>query len=72
MTNPCRTCDLFKSDKNNTTCLKCSKRVIYVSFIGRDLYSASCRSDLEAPAPRFPLLSRQARLIAVSPEIHYE
>ena len=72
MISPCRTCSLFESDKNNPTCLKCSKRVIYVSTLSRDLCFASSRSDLEAPAPRFPLISRQAQFMAVSHQIHYE
>jgi hypothetical protein len=72
MINPCRTCDLCQSDKNNPTCLKCSQRVVYVSFLGRDLCFTSRRSDLEAPAPRFSLMSRQAHLMTVSPDIYYE
>jgi hypothetical protein len=72
MTNPCRTCDLYESDKNNPTCLKCSKRVLYVSTLERDLCFASCRSDMEASAPRFSLMSRQTQFMAGSPEIHYE
>jgi hypothetical protein len=71
MTNPCRTCDLCESDKNNPTCLKCSKRVIYVSILGRDLCFASCRSDMEASAPRVSLMSRQAQFMAGNPEIRY-
>mgnify|MGYP006877895721 CR=1 FL=1 len=72
MTSPCRTCSLCASDKNNPTCLKCSKRVMYVSALGRDRCFASCRSDLETPAPRFSLMSRQAQFMAASPGIHYE
>jgi hypothetical protein len=72
MTSPCRTCSLGESDKNNPTCLKCSKRVIYVSTLDRDLCFASRRSDMEAPAPRFSLASRQAQFMAVGPEILYE
>jgi hypothetical protein len=72
MTNPCRTCALCESDKNNPTCLKCSKRVAYVSALGRELCFASRRLDSEASAPRFSLMSRQAQFLAVSPEIFYE
>lgn len=72
MTSPCRTCSLCASDKNNPTCLKCSKRVMCVSALGRDRCFASCRSDLETPAPRFSLMSRQAQFMAASPGIHYE
>ena len=72
MTSPCRTYSLCASDKNNPTCLKCSKRVMYVSALGRDRCFASCRSDLETPAPRFSLMSRQAQFMAASPGIHYE
>jgi hypothetical protein len=54
MTNPCRACSLCEADKNNPTCLKCSKRVMYVSSLGRDLCFAACRTDLEACAPVFP------------------
>jgi hypothetical protein len=72
MTSPCRTCSLCESDKNNPTCVKCSKRVMYVSTLGRDRCFASCRSDLEAPVPRFSLMSRQAQFMAASPGIHYE
>jgi hypothetical protein len=72
MTSPCRTCALYESDKNNPTCLKCSKRVVYVSALGRDLCFASRRSGLETPAPRFSLMSRQAQFLATSPEIFYE
>jgi hypothetical protein len=72
MTNPCRTCNLYESDKNNPTCIKCSKRVLYVSTIDRDLCFTSCRSNLEASAPRFALMSRQAQFMAGSPEVHYE
>jgi hypothetical protein len=71
MTSPCRTCSLGESDKNNSTCLKCSKRVVYVSAIGRDLCLVR-RSDSEASAPRFSLMSRQAQFLAASPEIFYE
>jgi hypothetical protein len=63
MTNPCRTCDLCESDKNNPRCLKCSKRVKYVSTLGRDLCYSSCRSDMEASVPRVSLMSRQAQFI---------
>lgn len=66
MTSPCRTCSLCASDKNNPTCLKCSKRVMYVSALGRDRCFASGRSDLETPAPRFSLMSRQAQFMAVT------
>jgi len=72
MTSPCRTCSLCESDKNNPTCMKCSKRVMYVSALGRDRCFASCRSDLEAPVSRFSLMSRQAQFMAASPGIHYE
>jgi hypothetical protein len=72
MTNPCRTCDLYASDKNNPTCIKCSKRILYVSTIDRDLCFTSCRSNLEASAPRFAIISRQAQFVAGSPEVHYE
>jgi len=71
MTNPCRTCDLCESDKNNPRCLKCSKRVKYVSTLGRDLCYSSCRSDMEASVPRVSLMSRQAQFMAGNPEIHY-
>ena len=72
MTSPCRTCSLGASDKNNPTCLKCSKRVVYVSMLGRDLCFASSRSDLESAAPRFSMISRQAHFLTASPEIFYE
>jgi hypothetical protein len=72
MTSPCRTCSLCESDKNNPTCLKCSKRVLYVSSLGRELCYVARRSHQEAAAPRFSLMSRQAQFMAVSPEIYYE
>jgi hypothetical protein len=72
MTCPCRTCSLCESDKNNPACLKCSKRVLYVSALGNELCFASRRSDMEAPTARFSLMSRQAQYLAVSPEIFYE
>ncbi len=72
MTNPCRTCQLCAADKTNPTCMKCSKRVVYVSELVRDLCFDSRRSDLEAAAPGFSLMSRQAQFLAVSPEIFYE
>jgi hypothetical protein len=72
MTSPCRTCSLCESDKNNPTCLKCSKRVVYVSALGRDLCFAPRRSGVEASAPRFSLISRQAQFLAASSEIFYE
>jgi hypothetical protein len=52
--------------------MKCSKRVAYVSTLSNELCFASCRSGLETPAPRFPLVSRQAQLMAVCSEIFYE
>jgi hypothetical protein len=52
--------------------MKCSKRVMYVSSIGRDWCFATSRSDLEIPVPRFSILSRQALFMAASPGIHYE
>jgi hypothetical protein len=66
MTSPCRTCPLCESDKNNPTCLKCSKRVRYVSALGHDLCFASCRSNMEASAPRFAITSRQAQFMVVT------
>lgn len=72
MTSPCRSCSLGDSDKNNSTCLKCSKRVVYVIALGRDLCFASSRSELESPAPRFSLMSRQAQFLTASLEIFYE
>ena len=72
MTSPCRTCLLGDSDKNNPTCRTCSKRVVYVYALGRDLCFASSRSDLESAAPRFSLMSRQAQFQTASPEIFYE
>jgi hypothetical protein len=72
MTSPCRTCPLCESDKNNPTCLKCSKRVTYVATLGCDRCFISSRSDLETPTPRFSLMSRQAQFMAASPGIHYE
>jgi hypothetical protein len=66
MTNPCRTCDLFQSDKNNSACLKCSKRVIYVTLLARDLGFASSRSGLDSSAPSMALNSnRLSRVSAV-------
>jgi hypothetical protein len=70
--SPCRLCSLGKSDKNNPTCLKCVKRVAYVATIDRELNFASCRSELQAIAPRCPIISRQAYFLSVSPEIYYE
>jgi hypothetical protein len=72
MTSPCRTCSLGDSDKNNSTCMKCSRRVVYVHALGRDLCFASSRSGLESPAPRFSMISRQAQFLTSSPEIFYE
>lgn len=72
MTNPCRTCSLCDSDKNNPTCMKCSKRVLYVSALERDLCFATCRSELELSAPRFSLISRQAQFLTASSEIFYK
>lgn len=72
MTSPCRTCSLGDSDKNNSTCLKCSQRVAYVHALGRDLCFASSRSELESSAPRFSLISRQAQFLTASPEVFYE
>jgi hypothetical protein len=66
MISPCRTCSLFESDKNNPTCLKCNKRVLYVSTIDRDLCFPSCRSGLEASAPSFALPSRQTQFMVVT------
>ncbi len=70
--NPCRLCSLGNSDKNNSTCLKCVKRVAYVATIDRELNFAACRSELHATAPRCPIISRQAYFLSVSPEIYYE
>lgn len=39
MINPCRECDLKDQDKNNPTCMSCSKRVAYCSAIGGLSYS---------------------------------
>jgi hypothetical protein len=72
MTSPCRTCSLYKSDKNNPACFKCTKRTQYVSSLGEELCFASTRSALEAPLPRVSLISRQAQFLAVCPEIYYE
>jgi hypothetical protein len=72
MISPCRTCSLGASDKNNSTCLKCSKRVVYVCALDRDLCFALSRSDLESAAPKFSLMSRQAQFQTASPEIFYE
>jgi hypothetical protein len=70
--NPCRRCTLVTSDKNNPTCRDCVKRVAYVAHISRELHFSSCRSELEASAPRCSILSRQAYFLPVGPEVYYE
>jgi hypothetical protein len=70
--NPCRSCALVESDKNNRTCLKCGKRVAYVACLDRDLNFPAGRPETRFAAYRHSLVSRQARLLTASPELCYE
>jgi hypothetical protein len=70
--NPCRSCALIQSDKNNLDCLKCGKRVASVACLDRDLDFPAGRPETSCLAPRYSMTSRQARLLAASPELCYE
>jgi hypothetical protein len=64
--NPCRSCALVASDKNNATCLNCGKRVAYVARLDRDLHFSASRPEVPFPTPRYSLVSRQARYLAAA------
>jgi hypothetical protein len=65
MTSPCRTCYLRDSDKNNSTCLKCSQRVVYVHALGRDLCFGFSRSDNTLTQPPIAYNSNRSSLISI-------
>jgi hypothetical protein len=65
--NPCRSCDLVESDKNNATCLNCRRRVAYVARLDRDLHFSVSRPEVPFPTPRYSLVSRQVRYLAAAP-----
>jgi hypothetical protein len=72
MANPCRSCSLFKSDKNNPLCLKCSKRISYVNALENELSFTAPRSDLATSITRFATLSKEVPYFAVIPETLFE
>ena len=61
--NPCRQCELENQDKNNQICMRCDKRLDYVSHLERELSFGMTNTEQRPASPHLPTISKSSYVL---------
>ena len=64
--HPCSNCPSGDKDKNNKTCMQCSKRIQCVNELEQELHLSLCNTNATPPRPYRSTCTQISRLLAAA------